>query len=210
MKTDSAYETEQEAFWAGSFGEEYIERNDSDQLLLAKVSMWATALRCAHGVRSIREFGCNIGLNLVAMKRLRPDLKLSGIEINEVAAAKAMSQQVADITVGTILGEIALEPVDLTFTSGVLIHISPDNLSSVYQNLVSNSNRYVLVAEYYNPSPVTVPYRGHLERLYKRDFAGDLIDGFGLRLIDYGFIYKRDTWCPQDDITWFLLEKPQR
>jgi spore coat polysaccharide biosynthesis protein SpsF len=26
-------------------------------------------------------------------------------------------------------------------------------------------------------------------------------------LIDYGFVYHRDTAHPQDDITWFLLEK---
>jgi len=63
------------------------------------------------------------------------------------------------------------------------------------------------VCEYYNPSPVSVPYRGHQDRLFKRDFAGDLIEGYGLKLVDYGFIYKRDTWAPQDDVTWFLLEK---
>ncbi|NDB35890.1 MAG: pseudaminic acid biosynthesis-associated methylase, partial [Flavobacteriia bacterium] len=42
----------------------------------------------------------------------------------------------------------------------------------------------------------------------KRDFAGELLDTFpDLRLVDYGFAYKRDTSFPQDDITWFLLEK---
>jgi spore coat polysaccharide biosynthesis protein SpsF len=28
-----------------------------------------------------------------------------------------------------------------------------------------------------------------------------------LQLIDYGFCYKRDPAFPQDDATWFLLEK---
>ncbi len=28
-----------------------------------------------------------------------------------------------------------------------------------------------------------------------------------MRLIDYGFIYRRDPSFPQDDITWFLMEK---
>jgi spore coat polysaccharide biosynthesis protein SpsF len=28
-----------------------------------------------------------------------------------------------------------------------------------------------------------------------------------LKLIDYGFCYKRDPAFPQDDVTWFLLGK---
>ena len=34
----------------------------------------------------------------------------------------------------------------------------------------------VLMAEYYNPVPVSVSYRGNEERLFKRDFAGELAD----------------------------------
>jgi spore coat polysaccharide biosynthesis protein SpsF len=66
----------------------------------------------------------------------------------------------------------------------------------------------ILMGEYYNPSPTAIPYRGHADRLFKRDFAGELLDRFpDLRLIDYGFAYRRDPAFPQDDITWFLLEK---
>ena len=77
----------------------------------------------------------------------------------------------------------------------------------MYQNLVNLSRRYVLVCEYYNPAPVTVPYRGHQDRLFKRDFAGELMDGFGLELVDYGFVYRRDNHAAMDDFTWFLLRK---
>ena len=70
------------------------------------------------------------------------------------------------------------------------------------------SARFLLVAEYYNPEPIEITYRGHTARLFKRDFAGDLVNRFpDLALIDYGFIYHRDPVFPQDDITWFLLEK---
>jgi len=201
------FKTEQEKFWAGEFGNQYIGRNKSEQLFHSKVAMWARMLRSANGVGSIRELGCNIGLNLLALKRLRPEIELSGYEINETAAKAAADLGVARIVNGTILDKIEDSKVDLTFTAGVLIHIHPDHLKSVYENLVNGSNRYVLVAEYYNPSPVTITYRGHSDRLFKRDFAGDLIDSYGLKLVDYGFVYKRDNWAPQDDITWFLLEK---
>ena len=201
------YKTEQEQFWAGEFGLNYIDRNNSEPLLYSKVAMWTKMLRAANNVESIRELGCNIGLNLVALKRLQPSLSLSGYEINQEAVRQAKEFQVAEIYDGSILEEIKDEKVDLTFTSGVLIHINPDHLSKVYDNLVNGSNRYILVSEYYNPVPTKINYRGHEEKLFKRDFAGDLIDNYGLKLVDYGFVYKRDNWAPQDDATWFLLEK---
>lgn len=50
-------------------------------------------------------------------------------------------------------------------------------------------------------------YRGHARRLFKRDFAGEMIDRYGLSLVDYGFVYHRDAVSPQDDVTWFLMER---
>ena len=202
-----AYETEQEQFWAGEFGSGYIERNSSESLLTSKMVMWARMLRSAAGVRSVNEYGCNIGLNLLALNRLNPQLTLAGVEINTSAADIASSHGIADIHTGSIVEPLDLDPVDLTCSVGVLIHINPSLLSRVYDNLVHGSRRYVLIAEYYNPSPVAIPYRGHSDRLFKRDFAGELIDQYGLSLVDYGFWYHRDRLVPQDDISWFLLER---
>ncbi|MGH3265470.1 MAG: pseudaminic acid biosynthesis-associated methylase, partial [Trebonia sp.] len=92
--------------------------------------------------------------------------------------------------------------------SGVLIHIAPDQLQRIYERLHMACGRYLLLAEYYNPSPVEVEYRGHSGRLFKRDFAGELMDRFAdLRLRDYGFAYHRDPLFPADDVNWFLLER---
>lgn len=201
------YRTEQEEFWAGSFGDDYIGRNSSDSLLMSKVALWSQMLRAANGIDSVLELGCNIGLNLVALRRLNPHISVNGVEINETAAEQARKNTDSPILCGSIIDEVNCDDVDLTFTAGVLIHINPDALESVYSNLYTKSRRYVLVAEYYNPSPVAIPYRGHNDRLFKRDFAGDLMDRFKMKLVDYGFTYKRDNWAPQDDITWFLLEK---
>ena len=64
-----------------------------------------------------------------------------------------------------------------------------------------------MIAEYYNPSPVGIDYRGYKDKLFKRDFAGEMLDGYqDLKLVNYGFCYHRGTF-PQDDISWFLLEK---
>jgi len=96
----------------------------------------------------------------------------------------------------------------LTLSKGVLIHLVPDLLPAAYKQLYQLSQRYILICEYYNPVPVEVSYRGNSGKLFKRDFAGELLDRYSdLQLLDYGFSYRRDPQLPTDDINWFLLEK---
>lgn len=203
------FNTEQEAFWAGAFGTEYIGRNDSSGLLAANLSFFVQALRRAGRVASCVEFGANIGMNLRALKLLYPDLAARGIEINPDAAAQLARLIGADnVYQGSILDAPAGPPADLALIKGVLIHLDPQTLSDTYRKLYDATNRWLLVCEYYNPSPVAIPYRGHSDRLFKRDFAGEMLDQFpALSLMDYGFAYRRDPAFPQDDITWFLLER---
>jgi spore coat polysaccharide biosynthesis protein SpsF len=97
---------------------------------------------------------------------------------------------------------------DLSMTNGVLIHINPNMLNDVYEKLHDSSNRYILISEYYSPTPVSVDYRGHSNRLFKRDFAGEMLDKYrDLILVDYGFLYHRDNYFQHHDTNWFLLEK---
>ena len=97
---------------------------------------------------------------------------------------------------------------DFVYTSGVLIHINPDELPNVYEKMYESSNKYIAVIEYYNPAPVAISYRGHSNKLFKRDFAGEIMDKYpNLKLVDYGFAYHRDNNFPRDDLNWFLLEK---
>lgn len=201
------YKTKQEEFWAGSFGDSYIGRNESPRWVAANTGLFGKILSGSVGVRSIIELGCNIGLNLEALHAINPSFALSGVEINASACEVARAKDIGTIHAGSIIEPLDVPKADLCFTKGVLIHINPDHLREVYNNLYELSNRYVLVVEYYNPQPVTINYRGHDDRLFKRDFAGELMDEFGLKLVDYGFAYHRDKWFPQDDVTWFLMEK---
>lgn len=207
--TNSQYITEQESFWAGDFGVEYIQRNQGDALLASNLDFFAKSLRAAQGVNSCIEFGANIGMNLKALKLLRPGLDVHAIEINPEAAKKLSEIVPAEnIHLQSILEFDPSRTWDLTLIKGVLIHINPDVLGQVYDKLVMATHRYLMVAEYYNPSPVAIPYRGHADRLFKRDFAGEIMDRHPqMKLMDYGFAYRRDPNFPQDDITWFLLEK---
>jgi pseudaminic acid biosynthesis-associated methylase len=203
-----SYKTEQETFWSGEFGDGYLNRNNSEQLVVSRMVHFGRFLRSAPHLTSIMELGCNVGMNLQALKRLNPAFDLAAYEINPKAAQIARDLGVAEVTTGTVIEPIATgRTYDLTFTSGVLIHINPDALGDVYDNLFRLSKRYILINEYYNPTPVAVEYRGARDRLFKRDFAGELIDRYGLRLLDYGFLYRRDNYFPRDDSNWFLLEK---
>ena len=203
------FKTEQETFWAGEFGTEYIQRNQSDALLASNLDFFAKALHSAHGVKSCIEFGANIGMNLKALKLLHPMQEQFGIEINADAAHElAQVIPLSNVYHSSILEFKPQQNWDLVLIKGVLIHISPDALPQVYDKLVEASGKYLLVAEYYNPVPMAIPYRGHMDRLFKRDFAGEIMERHPqLELIDYGFVYRLDPNFPQDDITWFLMEK---
>ena len=205
-----AYETDQEEFWAGEFGNDYTERNSQDLLLRSKLIRLQRILSRTTSVQSIVELGCNRGLNLQALNHLESTLELEGYEINATAAQKAEGLNLGRINCGTITEAIEnTRQFDLSFTSGVLIHIHPAKLDKVYKNLVKLSRRYILIIEYYNPTPTEVIYRGERERLFKRDFAGELMDGYNLALVDYGFSYHRERFLMNDDSSWFLLEKRQ-
>ena len=58
-----SYSTEQEEFWAGDFGDQYIKRNDNAMLFSARLHVLSNATRRLTGVTSCIEFGANIGLN---------------------------------------------------------------------------------------------------------------------------------------------------
>ena len=203
------YSTDQEEFWAGNFGDGYIERNKSKELLASNLNFFSKALKNANKLKSCIEFGSNIGMNLKALKLLYPEILLKGIEIN-VKACKELENIIGKENVfnKSIFDIDNIEKSDLSLIKGVLIHINPEKLQEVYQKIYDACKRYILIAEYYNPNPITIKYRGHKNRLFKRDFAGEFLDKFNdVSLVDYGFSYRRDRSFPQDDITWFLIKK---
>lgn len=205
---DSTYKTEQEAFWAGEFGDEYTERNNNATVVAGNVALFQKALNQKDKPGSVIEFGANRGMNILALKTLLPESSFCGVDINPKAIDALKQIPNVEATQASILEYSSDKQYDLAFIKGVLIHINPDELASVYKTLYKASSKYILIAEYYNPSPVTIQYRGHQDRLFKRDFAGEMLDKYpDLKLVDYGFCYHRDVAFPLDDITWFLLEK---
>jgi len=200
---------DQQKFWAGKFGKEYVSRNSIQRLSKNSIALFSKIFINKIPPKECLEFGANIGANLLAFKTLFPKIKTCGVEINKYAF-----QHLAKIIGKNNSYNQSIESFkknkkyDLVFTKGVLIHINPENLNKIYEKLFKMSKKYILIIEYYNPKPVKISYRGHSDKLFKRDFAGEIMKKYkSLKLIDYGFIYHGDLSFPQDDLTWFLLEK---
>ena len=209
--------TPQTALWAGKFGTDYTRRNADPSVgsIQANAMLFGKIMRHTFGVKHVLEFGCGAGLNLASLNGRFPWLYLTGLDVNTEAVAEARKRLDAPqhmVFDGSILDgrpSVGAEQ-DLVFTKGLLIHIHPRDLERAYETLYQSTRRYILVCEYFSQDPVAIPYRGQPEALWKRDFAGDLLDSYDdLQVVAYGFAWRRDP-DPQDDLNWFLLEKNGR
>jgi pseudaminic acid biosynthesis-associated methylase len=205
-------QTQQEKLWSGEFGDAYCDRNNSEMHIAANIRLFGDILAGVERPERVIEFGANIGLNLRALRSLLPNAHLTAVEINSRAAG-LLKEELGDAEVlqQSIFDSIPPQTWDLVLIKTVLIHVSPELLPRAYDALYAATGRYLVIAEYFNPTPVEVEYRGHRAQLFKRDFCGEILDRFpDLRLRRYGFNYSRDPISPGADENWFLLEKIYR
>ncbi len=201
---------EQENFWAKTYAEEYIRKNQSFDHKLGSEA-WAKMLKGTKGeVKTFLEFGCNIGRNIKQLQNVLPNAEPSIIEISEPAYKFVTSQyKFKNAFHGAILESDFLDAsFDLCFTSGVLIHIHPDLLLQHMERMFKYSKKYILMAEYFNRTPVSIEYQGEADKLFKRDYGKLFIENFNVKLVEYGFLWGHvyDT-AGFDDATWWLFEK---
>lgn len=121
---------------------------------------------------SVLEFGCSSGRNLATLRQLRPDLALTGIDMNEVTVGVGRDAN-PDITF--VLGDESVldaQPThDVVFTCSVLDHIPDPYWRNVYDELVRVAKCAVVLLE-----PVVFEVRGVLGgepvgRFVEMDFA---------------------------------------
>jgi len=205
--------TKQLELWRSKFGIEYAERANNaitaeDQRRLARD--WGKMLR--HAVtpspRKVLEVGCNIGRNLLALSNFVEEVH--GIEPNASAceaARKLLGNRNAVIQEGDGFN-LPYEncSMDLVFTSGVLIHVAPEDLGRMTDEIIRVASRYVLCIEYFSHNPEQIPYHNMEGYLFKRDFGSFYLERYPkLKVLDYGFL-----WQPldsSDNSNWWLFEK---
>jgi pseudaminic acid biosynthesis-associated methylase len=202
---------EQEDFWANYIAQDYMQANSSFNVPLG-IEAWEkmTSSIDLSSLSSLLECGCNIGRNLNSLKNLIPKAHTAVIEINKEALEVAVKNyEIAEFFHGSIKDAKLSRQFNLVFTCGVLIHINPLDLLDTMQNIYNLSDRYILIAEYFNRTPVSIVYRGQSEKLFKRDFGKEFMENFDVRLVDYGFLWGHiydDAGF--DDVTYWLFEKP--
>ena len=180
--------TEQIKTWTGTFGAEYTERctfkSDGafNELYKKRYGVSRDAINTewvGHLPREARilEVGCNIGNQLRALQRLGFG-NLYGIDVQRFAVERAKSVcQDIDIIVGSAF-DIPFKSgfFDLVFTNNVLIHIAPDMIGSVIDEIVRVARGQVWGFEYYAPEFTTIKYRGNKDLLWKADYPQLFLD----------------------------------
>lgn len=206
----TAFNSPQERFWAQEYATDYIAKNSVyDRAMGARV--WQQMLAGTQGgVRNFLECGCNIGRNVELLASACPQATPSVIEISKPAFDYVSARHTFEHAFnGPILdSQLPEGGFDLVFTSGVLIHIAPDQLLAHMRKMHDYSRRWILMGEYFNRTPVSLDYQGQKDRLFKRDFGKLFIQNFDVRLVDMGFLWGHlyDA-AGFDDITWWLFEK---
>ena len=207
-------ETPQIKLWSGGFGYEYSKRSGNaltDQALHRLRRNWGLMLSRAVSPQpqSALEVGANIGRNLIALSDLVP--QLHAVEPNlKCCEEMRVNPQLTSVNVHQ--GHAFSLPyedgaIDLVFTSGVLIHVAPEDLLKATNEIVRVARNYVLCIEYFSHEPTSVQYRGLGEGyLFKRDFGGWYLDHYPeLKVVDYGFLWERVD--SGDDLNWWLFRK---
>lgn len=172
------------AFWQGDFGRDYLTRNQVDYK--ERIPL-LTHIAEMTGAQTFLDVGTNAGWNLLALRHINPEFMMSGVDVNQQALEKAqiagfdMHVSPADKIVD-IFGEQA---ADMVITSGVLIHVAPEDIKDTMQAIVDCSSQYVLAIEYEADTEQEVEYRGNKGKLWKRPF-GKLYEELGLSLIETG------------------------
>lgn len=166
-------DTKQVTVWRGRFGKEYTDRNvvdPNEKKPIFKKAFGGLKLKSA------LEVGCNRGHNLVALADLF-GFEPVGVEPNPYA--RRIARQ-SDPRISVLEGTIFALPFrdaafDLTFTSGVLIHIKKEDLPKAIKELYRTSRKYLFCSEYYDPKETEIHYRGHDSLLWKRDFKAHFL-----------------------------------
>lgn len=196
-------EKEQLNAWKSDFGVEYTRRNKISPE--SRVNAFKSVIKDLD-VRRILEIGCNVGHNLVAISKIG-GFQLVGLEPSKYAVLQGRSSSNAISILEGNAFDIPFKDgyFDLVFTSGVLIHISLTDLSKAIDEMYRVSNKYVLVIEYFAEEETAIPYRGHNNLLWKRDFKKHFLVRYPtLKLLQNGYWNKEDGF---DRTHWWLFEK---
>lgn len=173
----------QKQTWSTKFGKEYTDRNiyspeKLDEFYKEQYGVTRTEMNkdflseFVDKNAKILEVGCNVGNQLRLLKGMGYN-NLYGIELQDYAIEKAKEFTEGINIIKGNADDIPFKDgyFDLVFTSGVLIHINPENIKSVLEETYRCSNKYIWGFEYYSDNYEKINYRGNDDLLWKTDFS---------------------------------------
>ncbi len=201
----------------GEFGDRYSARSSQDiegMEALYRQAYGATRLSMNKAFvdklpRSISmlEVGANVGQQL-EMLRVMGFTNLTGVEINEhaILQSHALFPHINIIKASAFDLPFRDRYFDMVFTSGVLIHIAPKDVTKAMDEIHRVSRSYIWGFEYYDTKHTMVPYRGRHDVMWRADFAGMYLERFkGLKLVKQKMFPYVDDPTKKDAM--FLLKK---
>ena len=209
--------TEQIDFWAGEFGKEYTDRtsHSHEEWNKTYIKMWGKTKiemnnqfigNLSKDIK-ILEVGCNTGMQLNGLQQMGFK-NLYGIELQTYAAeeAKKYTKNVNIVCGSGFDLPFKDDYFDIVCTNGVLIHISPNDISLIMAEMYRCSKKYIWGFEYFAEKTTEINYRGHDNRLWKSDFASTFIKQFpDLKLVKKEMYPYVDN--PANVDCMYLLEK---
>jgi pseudaminic acid biosynthesis-associated methylase len=208
--------TRQMQFWNGRFGSEYTDRNNFsiaelnklyiDEYGISRTDMNKQFLQEVSADHKILEVGCNVANQLRCLQTMNYE-HLYGIELQTYAVEKAK-----EVTKGINIIEGSAFDIpfkdgyfDMVFTSGVLIHIHPNDIHIALDEIYRASGKYIWGFEYYADNYQEITYRDNNDKMWKTNFAQLYLDRFPtLRLVkEHKYSYVQSGNVDQ----MFLLQK---
>lgn len=193
-------ETEQIQQWSGEFGKQYTDRNfmtldEMENLWIGNYGftrsyMNEIFLKNIPLDVKILEVGSNIGNQLLCLQKAGFK-NLYGIELQSYAVEMSKNRSKH---INIIQGSAFDIPYkdgyfDIVFTSGLLIHIAPQDINNVLDEIYRCTNQFIWGAEYYHNKYIHVPYRNKNSLMWKGNFSKMFLARFNdLHLVKVEFM----------------------
>lgn len=193
------------SLWTGQFGNDYTQRQQPN--LEARMEIWKKLLPTK--VHSVLEVGANRGENLEAIRWLN-DSEVYATEPNDLAREEMING--GFISPSHVTADFAHRLTwpngiaDCAITCGLLIHIPPEKLLQSMKEIHRCARSFIISGEYFSPSEEMLPYRGHDEALWRRDYGSLWLEHFtDLTCRSCTFAWKPMTGL--DNLTFWVMEK---
>lgn len=203
--------------WKGNFGADYTDRNvktpaQEDEIYQKFYGVTRSAMNqefLGDFDRSLKtlEVGTNIGNQLMLLKKMGftnvygIDAQFHAIKLSKNRLGYALPF----VQASALHLPFHNQTFDLVFTSTVLIHVAPENLKEVFQEMYRCTRQYIWGFEFYHPVCTAKAYHDHDNLLWGGDYSGEFLKHFpDLKLLKQ---QRYDFHEPGKSNVMYLLEK---